>query len=576
MALFMFAQGLHAGAREVDPEDERSEQIAATAGKADEALRCLLLCLSSQIIAVDDEDATGTPWWEPLFPHTLPKGDTATGPINPAPGPGLIVVSSADVMLPSCTTVSEDRRASVARWVCNFDEVTLLNSQFYDADWAASLADDTIQSGSSSWGSRTPVLLPSAVWKAFGALKIRLADFPVLLDKMLEHWEAAGQRASAWFTEEFEEMAVRAVLDNHIGLAVSFYREAMFIELETGRLHAADMAHHGEAAESPAEVPVPLKVERLVESHEQHYFAACRRLIFFLGDAGIEPKDAFRFFELLKMRISDEFRVAWCLNQSWSKVFCEAIFDSVFSVVREKYVLEEDETASVQSFSTHSSLSSTVAKPPSTKLSHPSTNHETSSRESIDKPRRSKPSLTDPELLDTKQSVKNLKRFFQTFVDRLDEYNLKAIGTRRGDVMLCKANDLLGKVEANQSGLFHASDFSQAMAHLTKELTSRMMQETVHMERTRCEMQKTCALYTKLLGLQCRQHISGCNRNRWAEALPRALGVLDAKSQLCRTVLGTDEGVLVREDAEAQINVLIEQLTASEDALRADSANFMA
>ena len=182
------------------------------------------------------------------------------------------------------------------------------------------------------------------------------------------------------FSDNFEEKISNEIMKRHVAVETEFYTAAMLVELENGPAQVANKAELGEAAEAPASVMAPLWSTQLVEAHEQHLFSACRRLIHLMCNAAVAIPVAVKAFEQLKHQISCSFRDAWSINQKRSKLFCVATFESVFDVVTTKY-----------------------------------TQFDMSALDSGDDGLE-------------KTNVRQLKRFYQTFTDHLDEYEMKAIG----------------------------------------------------------------------------------------------------------------------------------------------------
>eukprot|EP01060_Flectonema_neradi_P028550 TRINITY_DN3839_c0_g1_i1.p1 TRINITY_DN3839_c0_g1~~TRINITY_DN3839_c0_g1_i1.p1 ORF type:complete len:404 (+),score=66.62 TRINITY_DN3839_c0_g1_i1:1204-2415(+) len=296
------------------------------------------------------------------------------------------------------------------------------------------------------------------------------------------------------FGSSFESKLSNAIMTRHVKAETEFYDAAMLVELENGPVLAANKAELGEAAEAPASALAPLWSTQLVEAHEQHLFSACRRLIYTMCNAGVSTSVAVKVFEQLKHQVSCSFRDAWTINQKRSKIFCVATFNSVFDTITSKYTQSDP----------------------------------LSGQESGDEGSE-------------KTNVKQLKRFYQQFTDHLDEYQMKAIGTRLGDVMLDRAKDLLERIEAVNTMKFHREDLHTVVETICTDVAQRVLKETRKMEASRSSMQKTCAFYTVLLGMECRQKVTEQVKQRWEDSIDNGLLEREqVRRELYSSMMGTE------------------------------------
>eukprot|EP01064_Diplonema_japonicum_P004163 TRINITY_DN1272_c1_g1_i14.p1 TRINITY_DN1272_c1_g1~~TRINITY_DN1272_c1_g1_i14.p1 ORF type:complete len:761 (+),score=148.48 TRINITY_DN1272_c1_g1_i14:29-2284(+) len=539
-SLFLLAQGI-GSSKNTEEVDEITQQ-----------LQLLTYCLSSMVFILDDENMSGVKWWDALLP-SISTPRSVTQPAVPTKGSKLTVVSASDLSIPNHTAVSPEDRERVGAWLSHFDELCMLNTEWSDPDWYIRLASDCLQTTTPHWGCCAPIHHPGHLWPSLATTKLSLQQFTDITTCVVER---INDQPHALFNHQFNDIISTTLFERLVKCVTGFYTEAMHIELESGPLQAAELAHHGQAAEAPAEVPAPLWSTQLIEAHEQHLFASCRKLILRMGEAGMTGQATFKFFEMLKNKISDEFRKVWGINQGRSKAFCETTFDLVFEGIEAKYTLVPLEVPTESPTTSSSSYASGTSGFESKKVR---------------------------EFEKNKEDVKQLKRFYQSFIDHLDEYMMKAIGTRRGDVMLCKTRDLLERVEARKAGNFNARDLELASTEICSEVTARVVKETGDMEKTRNTMQKTCALYTKLLGMQCRQRVSAMCKEKWTEEQTNAVNRYAARVQLYCAVMGeeaaqecnrdeverTVEGIIAEfgaaeKTASDEVNQFISQLPASE------------
>ena len=96
-------------------------------------------------------------------------------------------------------------------------------------------------------------------------------------------------------------------------------------------------------------------------------------------------------------------------------------------------------------------------------------------------------------------------------------------GTRLGDVMLDRAKDLLERIESVNVLRFHRDDLHTVVETICTDVAQRVLKETRKMEANRSSMQKTCAHYTVLLGMECRQKVSEEARESWRNAISNGL-----------------------------------------------------
>eukprot|EP01059_Diplonema_ambulator_P011614 TRINITY_DN21615_c0_g2_i1.p1 TRINITY_DN21615_c0_g2~~TRINITY_DN21615_c0_g2_i1.p1 ORF type:complete len:654 (+),score=105.00 TRINITY_DN21615_c0_g2_i1:184-1962(+) len=530
MALFLLPQGIG------------SDKDATEIDDVTQQLQLLTYILSTMVFVLDDEATSGVKWWDSLLPALATPRSPTENALVPTKGSKLFVVSPTDIPIPNHTLVAPEDRERVGRWLAHFDELCILNAEWGDPAWHTRLASDCLQIYSPSYGTRAPVHHPGQLWPTLSTLRLTLPQLTIVAQTVAER---LNDQPHSLFNPEFDGIISRALFDRLVEDVTGFYAEAMAIELESGPIQAAELAHHGQAAEAPPEAPAPLWSKQLIEAHEQHLFASCRKLIFKMGEACMDGDTTFKFFEMLKNKISDEFRKVWGENQGRSKAFCEATFSMVFEGVVAKYVPAEpvDSVASMDSPTTSSS-------------SHASGASGFENKKAREFERMKKQS---------KEDVINLKRFYQSIIDHLDEYMMKAIGTRRGDVMLGKIKDLLEKIESSKSHGLRSEDLELAINEICANVTARVVKETADMERTRNTMQKTCALYTKLLGMQCRQRVSTLCREKWTDEINNVMNRYAAKVQLYCAVMGDEAaGDCHRETAELHIEKLITDFAAAE------------
>eukprot|EP01061_Rhynchopus_euleeides_P033063 TRINITY_DN5519_c0_g1_i3.p1 TRINITY_DN5519_c0_g1~~TRINITY_DN5519_c0_g1_i3.p1 ORF type:complete len:862 (+),score=366.48 TRINITY_DN5519_c0_g1_i3:50-2587(+) len=546
------------GVRRGFPAAEQAE-----AAEVVHALQALVFATSSTLLVFDDDmpRTEGAPdvaeWWQ----RVVPRGCAASGetfisddlraqleaPLgsDPSPdvvdylqrmsrslfarettvkGPRLHVVSRSDnVCLPDLrpdaqgdgSALSVRTAAGVASWLAYFSELAFLPLGKVEA-----LAEDVFGLGSAGWGAKTSLLRMGALWHDMACLTVTLPQHLCVLTSCVAGMNEASQQAGGagsslhamkqlLVSQEFGEKLAGQLLITQIDTLCDFYKEAVTVELDNASKVVDDMAHRGQTSEPPADVAAPLWAIEIIQYHEQHFFTACRRLMMSAAEAGVAAPLAVRHFEVLKNKISEQFLTAWCVNQRRSKEFCKATFSMVFKVFADKYLAPEEQDAPA-------------------------------------------PAGEEAGEVDQKTATKVLKRFYQTFMDLLDEYEIKAIGTRRGDVMLSQTKDLLQRIQdsaANSSsatpshpiralGGMRLSDLSLAVSDINAEVMRRVQGLTKEMETSRNELQKTCALYTKLLGMQFKERIAACRHRMWDEAQDAVQAQGVARVHLFHTVLG--------------------------------------
>ena len=502
------------------------------------SLQIFVYALSSTLVAFEDDDSTSPEdWWKHIIPQTNVKGEPilsdeleqlmngilsendipesvlphieATGRAlysldAPVKGPRLHVVTKNNLALPGLRNagLSVRNAVGVASWLAYFSEVVFLSD-------ARGLPEDIFGLSEEKWGAMTEPIRPGAMWHSMACLTTTLPQYLAAVTGCVDAMnEVASDGDSRIFamkhaltSQALGEHLAGGILEAEVDVLRDFYMDAMLVELDNAPKEVDAMAHLGQTSEPPANVSAPLWASSLIQHHEQHFFSTCRRLMLRTAEAGVDTPIAMKYFESLKNKISDRFLTAWCVNQKRSKTFCKATFELCFQSLSDKY-LSDSTTVAIDADSEKGNKSA------------------------------------------------SLKKFHQTFMDLLDEYEIKAIGTRRGDVMLTQTKDLLQRIQdkaastGNDSaplaafGGMRLSDLSLAVADINSEVTKRVLNVTSEMEISRSELQKTCALYTKLLGMQCRQRIAGCRHQLWRESVDSMVLQGQARSRMYYAALG--------------------------------------
>eukprot|EP01063_Lacrimia_lanifica_P038803 TRINITY_DN8346_c0_g2_i1.p1 TRINITY_DN8346_c0_g2~~TRINITY_DN8346_c0_g2_i1.p1 ORF type:complete len:873 (+),score=346.02 TRINITY_DN8346_c0_g2_i1:61-2679(+) len=567
--LFLFPHGMAPG--EADAETAADAAGTQTMHAVRETLRAVVLCLASAVYVVDtvvDHVGLAPPgrrWWAALFPEANPltpheraqrllEGDAVVGADDAAPAmlrrvraahaaglvaarhPTLTLLSCKDdASLPTADDIAGgDARLRVAGWLAHYEEVACVHYDPADVHAVGALAADCFNAGAAeAYGAAVRRCQPGAVWPQLGAAAVTLPQWAALLRLVVQTENASiedalpqAARAAALYGAEFGKAANAEVLALEVGAVVDFYVKAMMIEMDDGSAKAAERAERGEAAEAPPVCAAPLPATDLIELHEQHYFAAYRRLCFALDNAGLAVEDAVLHIEQMKNKVSDAFRDVWVINQRRSKHFCAAVFDHVMLPLVNHYAPDpsstDDDAVSSDTDAEDGDVVGPSAALPSASPFFAATPPQADPagaakaqawgtglmgylrREGVEDADR-----------DVRLDTKYLKRFYASFVDRLDEYEMKAVGGRAGDVLLDKAKDLLERVEASKYHGFKRSDIELVTQELSSVVTQRVMRFSREMEKSRQGKQKTQALYTKMLGLQARMQLAGALRRTW-------------------------------------------------------------
>lgn len=220
-----------------------------------------------------------------------------------------------------------------------------------------------------------------------------------------------------------------------------------------------------------ADIPTPMDPLLMVEAHNLYFYAAIRKYGYALPViCGRHCAGGMKLLEVLKRNVSDVFRTFWRRNNEFSRTQCHAVFDHTFGPVAAKfYDIEQS-----------------------------------------------------PLLLDAKR--RGLKQWYTAIGDKIMEYDLKAKGLRKYDILSEELNDrvfpqllqFLHESNANVPAeriCTHEEDAKRAIADLRQIVIDRTAADSKVTDGTLNKSQHESALYTaamsnELASLQSKSAIS--------------------------------------------------------------------
>jgi hypothetical protein len=227
----------------------------------------------------------------------------------------------------------------------------------------------------------------------------------------------------------------------------SFYENAIRTEFDHHTRPDSETAYL-------AEIPTPMDPLLMVEAHNLYFYAAIRKYGYALPViCGRDCQGGMKLLEVLKRNVSDVFRTFWRRNNEFSRNQCHAVFNNAFGPIASKFYDIE-----------HSPL-----------------------------------------LFDAKR--RGLKQWYTAIGDKIMEYELKAKGLRKFDILSEELNDrvfpqLLQFVQQNNANVprericTHEEDAQRAIADLRQIVIDRTAAYDKGTNGTLNTSQHESALYT--------------------------------------------------------------------------------
>lgn len=259
--------------------------------------------------------------------------------------------------------------------------------------------------------------------------------------------EASGDAASSPPSSSWSVSVMRFHCDPEERRIRSFYENAIRTEFDHHTRPDLETAYL-------AEIPTPMDPLLMVEAHNLYFYAAIRKYGYALPViCGRDCQGGMKLLEVLKRNVSDVFRTFWRRNNEFSRAQCHAVFNHTFGPVASKFYDIE-----------HSPL-----------------------------------------LFDAKR--RGLKQWYTAIGDKIMEYELKAKGLRKFDILSEELNDrvfpqFLQFIQQNNANVSrdrictHEEDAQRAIADLRQMVIERTAAYDKNTNGTLNTSQHESALYT--------------------------------------------------------------------------------